>query len=139
MSDALHAGATLGQLIVGAIRRFDHAPALSDETSSWTYAEFGEAIARCVAVLRSLGLRKGDGLAIAAGNRAEQVAAALADRGLLPADFEGPHFSRIAHLRALLADGRVGPDLRWREGAWGRGSVGARERGGVLHAEALAA
>jgi nucleoside-diphosphate-sugar epimerase len=46
-----------------------------------------------------------------------EVYAALRDRALVPAQFEGPRFSRIAHLQALLADGRLGPDLRWRDAA----------------------
>ncbi len=46
---------------------------------------------------------------------AAQVYAALAGLGLQPEDFEGPRFSRIAHLKALVADRLVGSDLRWRE------------------------
>jgi len=42
-----------------------------------------------------------------------EVHGALRLRALPPAAFEGPRFSRIAHLQALLADGRLGPDLRW--------------------------
>jgi nucleoside-diphosphate-sugar epimerase len=42
-----------------------------------------------------------------------EVYAALRDCALTPEDFEGPRFSRIAHLQALLAAGRLGPDLRW--------------------------
>ncbi|MDX1419353.1 MAG: SDR family oxidoreductase [Rubricoccaceae bacterium] len=42
---------------------------------------------------------------------------ALQPRDLPPEVFEGPRFSRIAHLRARLADGSLGPDLRWRAGA----------------------
>lgn len=42
----------------------------------------------------------------------EQLAAALTVRGLSPDVFEGPAFSRIAHLRAAMAAGHVGPDLR---------------------------
>lgn len=42
----------------------------------------------------------------------EQLYAALATRALAPDVFEGPAFSRIAHLRARLAEGSVRPDLR---------------------------
>ncbi len=28
-------------------------------------------------------------------------------------DFEGPNYSRVAHIRKLLNSGRLGPDLRW--------------------------
>ncbi len=38
--------------------------------------------------------------------------AALAEANLSPADFEGPRYQRIAHLRGLLQSGRVGRDLR---------------------------
>jgi len=78
VSGTLHTGGTLGAIILGAIRRFEDEPALSDGTTSWTYRELGDAIARCIAVFRSLGLAKGDGMAILAGNRAEQVAAQYA-------------------------------------------------------------
>ena len=44
-----------------------------------------------------------------------EVYGALRLRALPPEAFEGPRFSRIAHLQALLADGRLGPDLRWRD------------------------
>ncbi|HYE95589.1 MAG TPA: SDR family oxidoreductase [Rubricoccaceae bacterium] len=44
-----------------------------------------------------------------------QVHAALLDRGLAPEVFEGPRFSRIAHLQALLDRGDVAPDLRFAE------------------------
>ncbi len=42
-----------------------------------------------------------------------QVRTALTPRPLLPDVFEGPAFSRIAHLKELLADQRVGSDLRF--------------------------
>ena len=42
-----------------------------------------------------------------------EVRDAIAGLGLLPAEFEGPRYSRIAHLKAHLAAGRLGPDLRW--------------------------
>jgi nucleoside-diphosphate-sugar epimerase len=35
--------------------------------------------------------------------------------GLRSQDFEGPRYNRIAYLRQLLSDRRVGSDLRWRE------------------------
>jgi len=43
---------------------------------------------------------------------AAALLAALAEANLSPADFEGPRYQRIAHLRGLLESGRVGPDLR---------------------------
>jgi nucleoside-diphosphate-sugar epimerase len=42
-----------------------------------------------------------------------EVRDALAVRAVEPDEFEGPAFSRIAHLRELMADGRVGADLRF--------------------------
>lgn len=33
--------------------------------------------------------------------------------GLQPDDFEGPRYSRIQHIKQLLAAGRLTPDLRW--------------------------
>lgn len=44
---------------------------------------------------------------------AEQVYKALRGLKLAPEVFEGERYSRIEHLKALLADGRVSPDLRW--------------------------
>ena len=35
--------------------------------------------------------------------------------GLKREDFEGPRFKRIAHIQQLLATGRLGEDLRWRQ------------------------
>jgi len=78
MSAALHGCGTLGQIILGAIRRYAERPALYDGKTSWTYGELGDAVGRCIAVFRSLGIEKGAGIAMAAGNRAEQVAAQYA-------------------------------------------------------------
>ena len=44
-----------------------------------------------------------------------EVRDALAGRSLRPDVFEGPRYSRVARLRALLAAGDLGPDLRWAE------------------------
>jgi nucleoside-diphosphate-sugar epimerase len=46
---------------------------------------------------------------------ASQLYAVYRSVGLQPEDFEGPRFSRIAHLRKLLDDGELDADLRWRE------------------------
>ncbi len=45
----------------------------------------------------------------------EQLYAAYKEAGLQREDFEGPRYKRIAHIKQLLANGRLGPDLRWRE------------------------
>lgn len=42
-----------------------------------------------------------------------QVRAALAGLDLPPEVFEGPRYSRIAHLKSLLATGALSDDLRW--------------------------
>ncbi len=44
---------------------------------------------------------------------AEQVYDALRGLDLTPDVFEGERYSRIAHLKALLAEGNITPDLRW--------------------------
>ena len=62
-----------------------------------------EKIARCLGWAPRMTVRDG----------VREVYGALRERGLQPVVFEGPSFSRIAHLRALLADGQLGPDLRW--------------------------
>jgi hypothetical protein len=38
---------------------------------------------------------------------------AFKDAGLTPDDFEGPRYSRIAHIKKMLADERVDATLRW--------------------------
>jgi nucleoside-diphosphate-sugar epimerase len=43
----------------------------------------------------------------------EEVYQAIADTGLSSDHFEGPRYNRIAYLKQLLAQGRVGDDLRW--------------------------
>jgi nucleoside-diphosphate-sugar epimerase len=43
----------------------------------------------------------------------EEVYQAIADTGLSSDDFEGPRYNRIAYLKQLLAQGRVGDDIRW--------------------------
>ena len=46
-----------------------------------------------------------------------EVRDALAGLDLAPEVFEGPRYSRIAHLQRLLDAGALGPDLRWRQPA----------------------
>jgi nucleoside-diphosphate-sugar epimerase len=52
---------------------------------------------------------------LAAGAR--QLYEAYRDASLTLADVEGPRFMRIAQLRALMSEGRLQGDLRWREAA----------------------
>ena len=74
----LHGSGTLGGIILASIRRFGDRPAIADDTKVWTYRQLGEAIGRCMAIYRQVGLRRGDGIAMAAANRVEQVAAQYA-------------------------------------------------------------
>ena len=46
-----------------------------------------------------------------------QVRDAIAGLNLQPAEFEGPRYSRIAHLQAHLDAGRLRPDLHWADGS----------------------
>ena len=50
---------------------------------------------------------------------AEQLYAAYKASGLTLAEFEGPRYQRIAHIRQLIADGILAPDLRHTE-QWDR-------------------
>jgi fatty-acyl-CoA synthase len=74
----LHSGGTLGGMIVGAVTRFGDRPAIGDGTIRWTYRQLGDAIARFIALYRSLGLKKGDAVSILSSNRAESWAAICA-------------------------------------------------------------
>ena len=74
----LHSGGTIGSLIVNAIARFGDQPALADGKVRLSYREFGNAVARFIALYRSLGLKKGSALSILSSNRAESWAAICA-------------------------------------------------------------
>jgi len=74
----LHAGGTIGALIVNAIMRHAERPAIADGNISWTYRELGDAIGRFITVYRGLGLTKGNALSILSSNRAESWAAMCA-------------------------------------------------------------
>jgi fatty-acyl-CoA synthase len=74
----LYAGGTVGRLILTAIERYADRPALSDGKVAYTYREFGDAVARAIAVFRGLGLNKGDALAMLCGNRAPAVTCRMA-------------------------------------------------------------
>jgi nucleoside-diphosphate-sugar epimerase len=42
-----------------------------------------------------------------------EVAARCREAGWQPVEFEGPRYARVEHLKALLSEGRLEPDLRW--------------------------
>jgi nucleoside-diphosphate-sugar epimerase len=42
-----------------------------------------------------------------------EVAAYCRDAGWQPDEFEGPRYARVEHLKRLLVDGHLDPDLRW--------------------------
>jgi NAD dependent epimerase/dehydratase family len=46
---------------------------------------------------------------------AREVYRAIRDAGLRSHDFEGPRYNRTAHVRKLLREGRLNPELRWHE------------------------
>lgn len=71
MSNGIAHGGTIGSLVVSAISRFGDRPAIADENVRWTYREFGDRVARIIAVLKGLGLRSGSSLALLSPNRAD--------------------------------------------------------------------
>jgi fatty-acyl-CoA synthase len=80
----LHEGGTVGAMLISAIKRFADRPAIADNETRWTYRELGQAAGRLVALFRTLGLKKGDGVSLLATNRVETwaVVTAAAAMGL---------------------------------------------------------
>ena len=75
---SLHEGGTVGAMLITAIKRFADRPAIADNQTRWTYRELGQAAGRIVALFRTLGLEKGDGVALLATNRVETWAVVTA-------------------------------------------------------------
>ena len=75
---SLYEGGTVGTMLITAIKRFADRPAIADNQTRWTYRELGQAAGRVVALFRTLGLKKGDGLALLATNRVETRAVVTA-------------------------------------------------------------
>jgi fatty-acyl-CoA synthase len=75
---SLHEGGTVGAMLITAIKRFADRPAIADNQTRWTYRELGQAAGRVVALFRTLGLKKGDGVALLATNRVETWAVVTA-------------------------------------------------------------
>ncbi len=117
--DQLHAGGTLGTLVVNAVARFADRPAIGDGRIAWTYRELGDAIGRFIALFRSIGLKPGDALSILSGNRAESWAGicAAAVMGLrytplhpLAAEDDHAFIVEDAEIDALIVEaGRFSP------------------------------
>src|SRR6202451_2896637 len=84
MMGSLHEGGTVGAMLITAIKRFADRPAIADDQTRWTYRELGQAAGGIVALFRSLGLKKGDGVSLLATNRVETwaVVTAAAAMGL---------------------------------------------------------
>lgn len=74
----LHEGGTVGAMLITAIQRYADRPAIADNHTRWTYRELGDAAGRLVALFRTLGLRKGDGVPLLATNRVETWAVVTA-------------------------------------------------------------
>lgn len=69
----LHLGCTLGEMFVRAVERNGDLVAVSDETESLTYREFGIRVARFAETFRAAGLRRGQALAQLSVNKVDAV------------------------------------------------------------------
>lgn len=98
---------TAGRIVLDAIARFPDRPAVSDGTTSWSYAELGTVIGRYIALFRELGIRKGDGISVLSTNRIEPWAV------LCAANLMGLRYTPLHPLAAVnaqvdvLADAQV--------------------------------
>jgi fatty-acyl-CoA synthase len=111
---SLHEGGTVGAMLITAIERFADRPAIADNETRWSYRDLGVAAGRLIAIFRSLGLGKGDGVALLASNRAETwaVVTAAAVMGLrytplhpLAAEDDHAHIVADAEAGALIVEG----------------------------------
>jgi fatty-acyl-CoA synthase len=111
---SLHEGGTVGAMLITAIKRFADRPAIADNLTRWTYRELGQAAGRVVALFRTLGLKKGDGVALLATNRVETwaVVTAAAVMGLrytplhpLAAEDDHAFIVEDAEAGALIVEG----------------------------------
>ncbi len=110
----LHAGGTVGAMLITAIERFADRPAIADNFTRWTYRDLGDAAGRLSAIFRARGLKTGDGVALIATNRVETwaVVTAAAVMGLRytplhPLAAEDDHASIVedAEIDALIVEG----------------------------------
>ena len=94
-------------MLITAIERFADRPAIADNQTRWTYRELGQAAGRLVALFRTLGLKKGDGVSLLATNRVETWAVVTPPRWpcTLPIGGDGPaaSLSDVTRGRLTLA------------------------------------
>jgi len=93
--DPLHQMASVGRQALTNLTRFADRPAICDGSTSLSYRQLGDMTARLISVLKQAGLRRGNALAILAGNRAEVLAAMLA------ANLMGMRYTPLHPLAAL--------------------------------------
>ena len=112
----VHGNGSIGGIVLTAIARYPDRLALSDDHINWTYRDFGKAIAAMMATFRARGLGRGDGLAILAANRPEQLACQYAAlllgmryTALHPMSTMDNHLYVLndAEISALVIDSRV--------------------------------
>ncbi|MGO9741017.1 MAG: AMP-binding protein [Roseiarcus sp.] len=110
----LHAGGTVGAMLLTAIERFADRPAIADNFTRWTYRDLGDAAGRLSAIFRARGLKTGDGVALIATNRVETwaVVTAAAVMGLrytplhpLAAEDDHAFIIEDAEIDALIVEG----------------------------------
>lgn len=71
--DQFHAGCSMGELVVRAIRRGGERPALILDDQVITYRQYGEMLSRWIQALEARGLKKGDAVATLSSNRPEAL------------------------------------------------------------------
>lgn len=77
-TNSIHQGCTVGDLAVQAIGRDRERVALVQGDQQFTYRELGDGISQMIQVLKSHGLKRGDGLAMLSINRPEVLFVSLA-------------------------------------------------------------
>jgi fatty-acyl-CoA synthase len=116
MIDPLRLGSSIAHLQAAALRRYPERTALIGEGCRVSYAEMTGRISQNVRLFESLGLKRGDGLAILASNRLEVIFANLAAQAmgmrytpLHPKGSEDDHLYVLEHaqISALLVDDAV--------------------------------
>lgn len=146
------AGATMGSLVLRALRRYPDRIAFTGAHGSLTYAAAADLIGRIQHVLHARGLRRGERVGLLAGNTAEAwcagvaaQASGLATSWLHPMASVEDHLYQLADLgaAACVVDAR-GHAARGTEIAGGAGDLpvfglGSSEFGPDLLAEAAAA